>query len=40
LYPHRLEEKIDKKYVSGECCEFYAELQFDFEDEEKELSAV
>lgn len=40
LFPQRIEQKLGKKLVTGDACEFYAELQFDFADDEKELACL
>jgi hypothetical protein len=31
---------VGKRHVSGDSCEFYAELQFDFVVEEKDANAL
>ena len=40
LFPKRLEKRIGKNFVTGHNCEFYIELQLDFEDDEKELEQL
>ena len=40
LFPHRIEVSVGKKHVSGDSCEFYAELQLDFVDEDKDSDAL
>ena len=40
LFPKRIEKRIGKKWITGHNCEFYIELQLDFENEEKELELL
>ena len=40
LFPKRIEKRIGKKFVTGHNCEFYIELQLDFENDEKELGQL
>jgi len=40
LFPKRIEKRIGKKFVTGHNCEFYIELQLDFENDEMELGQL
>jgi hypothetical protein len=40
LFPKRVEKLIGKKYVTGDNCEFFIELEIVHVDEEKELLAL
>ena len=40
LFPMRLEKNLGKKYVTGNNCEFYIELQLDFKNDEWELGQL
>ena len=40
LFPQRLEKRLNKKFVTGNNCEFYIELQLNFEDDDKELQQL
>ena len=37
LFPQQIAQKTGKTLLTGDFSEFYAELQFEFEDDEKEL---
>ena len=40
LFPQRLEERLKKKFVTGNNCQFYIELQLNFENDDKELEQL
>ncbi len=40
LFPRRMEEAMGKKCVAGEGCQFYLELQVNFDKDEEELQCL
>ena len=40
LFPQQIAQKTGKTLLTGDFSEFYAELQFEFDDDEKELSCL
>ena len=40
LFPQRIAQRINKSLVTGDVSEFYAELQFEFDADEEELSCL
>jgi hypothetical protein len=40
IFPHRMQEAMAKKYVTGETCQFFMELQVKFDKDEEELACL
>ena len=40
LYPAKLERHVGKKYVTGDFCQFYVELEINFRDDKEELEKL
>ncbi len=37
IFPHRIEKAVGKKYVTGDACQFYVELEIQHQSDKEEL---